>query len=164
MDVSIVISDSVLSFVAFYSAYRLFNYVTMSAKIAAIGILIIGLTSFIGFINHFGIKQTAPFGTFFGGVSNYLGVPFIGLAFATLIIRNKKVSYLLITLFVIIYVVFTYFYSFPILPTVLGGIAMFTIIGVSVSKMRENITFSMFGIMGAILILIAGLVIGTEGK
>lgn len=164
MDTSIIISDGVLSSVAFYTAFQLFRSGPSFAKVAATGILIIGLASFIGFINHFGIPQTAPFGSFFGGLSNFLGVPFIGLSFAMLSIKNKKLPTLLIALFIVIYVIFTYFYSLPILPTVLGSISMLTIITVSISKARENSTFSILGILGAILIIMAGLFIGTEGK
>lgn len=164
MDISIVISDGVLSSVAFYSAFQLFRSGLSFAKVAATGILIIGLASFVGFINHFGIPQTASFGKFFGGLSNFMGVPLIGLAFAMLVFKNTRLSTLLIALFLIIYIVFTHFYSFPILPTLLGSISMLTIITVSISKIRENSSFSILGIIGAILIIVAGLVIGTEGK
>ena len=164
MDTSIIISDGVLSSVAFYIAFQLFRSKQSFAKVAATGILIIGLTSFIGFINHFGVHEAAPFGKFFGGLSNFLGVPLIGLAFAMLVLKNKKLSSLLISLFLTIYIVFTYFYSLPTFPMILGSISMITIIAVSISKIRENSTFSTVGIIGATLIIIAGLVIGTEGK
>ena len=164
MDISIIISDGVLSSVAFYTAFKLFRSGLSFAKVSATGILIIGLTSFIGFINHFGIPQTAPFGRFFGGLSNFLGVPLIGLAFAMLVFKNERLSTFLIALFIIIYILFTYSYSLPILPMILGSISMLTIVTVSASKIKEKPTFSFLGIIGAILIIVAGLVVGTEGK
>jgi glucitol/sorbitol PTS system EIIB component len=164
MDVSIIISDGVLSFTAFYTSYMLYRYNGKYSKIAAIGILIIGLTSFTGFINHFGIKETAPFGVFFGNLSNFMGVPLIGLAFLLLIFNNKNLSFLFILLVVLLYIVFSYLYVNPLLPTILGGISMLVIISVSLAKMKQNTAFSILGITGALLILTAGLVIGTEGK
>lgn len=164
MDVSIIISDGVLSFTAFYVTYMLCRYENIFSKIAAIGIFIIGLTSFTGFINHFGIKETAPFGIFFGNLSNFMGVPFIGLAFLLLIFNHKNLSFFLISLVILLYIVFTYFYINPLLPTILGGISMLIIISISLAKIKQNTAFSILGITGALLILTAGLVIGTEGK
>ncbi|MCE9500936.1 MAG: hypothetical protein K8R21_10625, partial [Leptospira sp.] len=137
---------------------------SFAGRAGTYGFLIIGTSAGLGSIHFLGIGMLDPVYHFLVGLSSYAGVPLIGIGYYHLGIKRIHDSALLpiFGALLVAYVVFTYFIPIPILATVLGGTAMVMVIIVCLRKLSGGTKNSaLFGIAGAVLFILAGLVIGT---
>ncbi|MBM9502592.1 hypothetical protein JWG44_20260 [Leptospira sp. 201903071] len=167
MQLSTVFSDFILCIVSIFTALQLKNSISYSKSAGFLGFLLIGIPAGLGSIHFFGITFLDPIYRFMVGVAGFVGVPLIGTGFFHLGIRKleKKLLYPIAGILLLVYVLFTYVLVFPLLSTVLGGVAMGIAIFACIRKNSGATKVpAMYGILGAILFILAGLVIGTTGS
>ncbi|TGN14033.1 DUF6962 family protein [Leptospira ilyithenensis] len=165
MQLSTFFSDFFLSIVSLYAAFRLNRLTSVSGIAGTYAFAIIGISAGLGSIHFLGISALDPIYRFFVGLSGYVGVVLIGVAYFHLGIRKlvRNQLFLIVGILFIVYIVFGYFVSFPILSTILGGISMLLVIFVCIRKISKEKTSAVYGLAGAALFILAGLVIGTKG-
>lgn len=165
MVLSTFLSDLFLSLVSLSVAYRFFGKSSIPSRSALYGFAIIGISAGLGSIHFLGINTLDPIYRFFVGLSGCLGVPLLGLAFFHFSFRSisEKTFFLLITILFVLYLVFAYLVPLPIYSTVVGGIAMLIVLVSSIIRFPKHNQAAMMGIVGAVLFILAGLVIGTKG-
>ncbi|MCG6146690.1 hypothetical protein CH354_16645 [Leptospira levettii] len=165
MVLSTFLSDLFLSLVSLSVAYRFFGKSSIPSRSALYGFAIIGISAGLGSIHFLGINTLDPIYRFFVGLSGCLGVPLLGLAFFHFSFRSisEKTFFLLITILFVLYLVFAYLAPLPIYSTVVGGIAMVIVLVSSIIRFPKHNQAAMMGIVGAVLFILAGLVIGTKG-
>ncbi|TGL05078.1 hypothetical protein EHQ75_17415 [Leptospira levettii] len=166
MVLSTFLSDLFLSLVSLSVAYRFFGKSSIPSRSALYGFAIIGISAGLGSIHFLGINTLDPIYRFFVGLSGCLGVPLLGLAFFHFSFRSisEKTFFLLITILFVLYLVFAYLVPLPIYSTVVGGIAMVIVLVSSIIRFPKHNQAAMMGIVGAVLFILAGLVIGTKGS
>lgn len=167
MQLSTAISDLILSVVAIYAALRTANSASVSRTAGFLGLLSIGVSAGLGTIHFLGIGVLDLVYRFSVGLAGYVGVPLIGVGFFHLGIKKleRNALYPIAGILLLVYVIFSYVVPFPLLSTVLGGLAMITAIVVCIRKNSGgNKVPALYGILGAILFILAGLVIGTTGS
>ncbi|TGK31620.1 hypothetical protein EHQ05_00375 [Leptospira yasudae] len=167
MQLSTVFSDLILSLVAILAAFQIRNSSSYSRTAGFLGFLTIGVSAGLGTIHFLGIGLLDPVYRFSVGLASFVGVPLIGVGFFHLGIKKleKNSLYPIAGVLLLIYVVFGYLLPFPLLSTVLGGLAMVTAILVCIRKNSGGTKVAaLYGILGAILFILAGLVIGTTGS
>lgn len=166
MVLSTFLSDLFLSLVSLSVAYRFFGKSSIPSRSALYGFAIIGISAGLGSIHFLGINTLDPIYRFFVGLSGCLGVPLLGLAFFHFSFRSisEKTFFLLITILFVLYLVFAYLVPLPIYTTVVGGIAMLIVLLSSIIRFPKHNQAAMMGIVGAVLFILAGLVIGTKGS
>ncbi|MCW7506778.1 hypothetical protein EHQ96_03880 [Leptospira levettii] len=166
MVLSTFLSDLFLSLVSLSVAYRFFGKSSIPSRSALYGFAIIGISAGLGSIHFLGINTLDPIYRFFVGLSGCLGVPLLGLAFFHFSFRSisEKTFFLLITILFVLYLVFAYLVPLPIYSTVVGGIAMLIVLLSSIIRFPKHNQAAMMGIVGAVLFILAGLVIGTKGS
>ncbi|MCW7466006.1 hypothetical protein ND860_09945 [Leptospira levettii] len=166
MVLSTFLSDLLLSLVSLSVAYRFFGKSSIPSRSALYGFAIIGISAGLGSIHFLGINTLDPIYRFFVGLSGCLGVPLLGLAFFHFSFRSisEKTFFLLITILFVLYLVFAYLVPLPIYSTVVGGIAMLIVLLSSIIRFPKHNQAAMMGIVGAVLFILAGLVIGTKGS
>ncbi|MCW7474880.1 DUF6962 family protein [Leptospira levettii] len=166
MVLSTFLSDLLLSLVSLSVAYRFFGKSSIPSRSALYGFAIIGISAGLGSIHFLGINTLDPIYRFFVGLSGCLGVPLLGLAFFHFSFRSisEKTFFLLITILFVLYLVFAYLVPLPIYSTVVGGIEMLIVLLSSIIRFPKHNQAAMMGIVGAVLFILAGLVIGTKGS
>ncbi|TGL76488.1 DUF6962 family protein [Leptospira yasudae] len=167
MQLSTVFSDLILSLVGIFAALQIRNSASYSRTAGFLGFLTIGVSAGLGTIHFLGIGLLDPVYRFSVGLASFVGVPLIGVGFFHLGIKKleKNSLYPIAGVLLLIYVVFGYVLPFPLLSTVLGGLAMVTAILVCIRKNSGGTKVAaLYGILGAILFILAGLVIGTTGS
>jgi len=166
MQFTTVISDLILCVASIFMVMQLNRSSSFAKKAGTYGFFIIGTSAGLGSIHFWGITTLDPVYHFFVGLSNYVGVPLIGIGYFHIGINKIKEPMLLpiFGVLFLVYIVFGYFVSFPLLATILGGLAMGVVIIASIRNLSGGTKdAAMFGISGAILFILAGLVIGTTG-
>ncbi|TGL58143.1 hypothetical protein EHQ58_12235 [Leptospira ognonensis] len=166
MVLSTFLSDFLLSFVSFYMAYRFKGLSSISARAALYAFAIIGISAGLGSIHFLGIHTLDPIYRFFVGLSGCVGVPLLGVSFFHFGFKalTEKLFFFKIAALFVIFLLITYFYAVPIYPTLVGAISMLIIIIVSIQKFSREKSGAFYGFAGAILFILAGLVIGTSGS
>ncbi|XDD51020.1 hypothetical protein AB3N59_04360 [Leptospira sp. WS92.C1] len=167
MQLSTVFSDLILSVVSIFVALQIRNSSSYPRSAGFLGFFVIGISAGLGTIHFLGIGILDPVYRFAVGLSGFVGVPLIGTAFYHLGIKKleKKSLYPIAGILFLIYIAFAYVIPFPLLSTILGGLAMATAIFACIRKNSGgNKVAALYGILGAILFILAGLVIGTTGS
>ncbi|TGL26005.1 hypothetical protein EHQ46_00545 [Leptospira yanagawae] len=166
MVLSTFLSDSFLSLVSLFVAYQFLGKSAIPSRSAFYGFSIIGISAGLGAIHFLGINTLDSIYRFFVGLSGCLGVPLLGVSFFHFTFRSvsTKTFYLLIALLFALYLVFGYLYPLPIYSTVVGGIAMAIVLVSSIIRFPKHANAAIMGIVGAVLFILAGLVIGTKGS
>ncbi|AAS71580.1 hypothetical protein RBB68_15235 [Leptospira interrogans] len=167
MQLTTVFSDFILSLVSIFVAIQIKNETSYSKSAGFIGFLAIGISAGLGTIHFLGIEVLDPIYRFAVGFASFVGVPLIGTGFFHIGIKKLKKNNLYPVGGVLLsfYLIFGYIFPLPIVSTVLGGISMITAILVCIRKNSgENKVPALYGILGAILFILAGLVIGTSGS
>lgn len=167
MQLSTVFSDFILSLVSIFVAIQIRNGTSYSKSAGFIGFLTIGISAGLGTIHFLGIEVLDPIYRFAVNLASFAGVPLLGTGFFHIGIKKLKKKYLYPVGGVLLFLdlIFGYVFPLPILSTALGGISMITAILVCIRKNSgENKVPALYGILGAILFILAGLVIGTTGS
>ncbi|WP_017852877.1 DUF6962 family protein [Leptospira interrogans serovar Szwajizak] len=167
MQLTTVFSDFILSLVSIFVAIQIKNETSYSRSAGFIGFLAIGISAGLGTIHFLGIEVLDPIYRFAVGFASFVGVPLIGTGFFHIGIKKLKKNNLYPVGGVLLsfYLIFGYIFPLPIVSTVLGGFSMITVILVCIRKNSgENKVPALYGILGAILFILAGLVIGTSGS
>ncbi|WP_061223774.1 hypothetical protein [Leptospira weilii] len=167
MQLSTVFSDFILSFVSIFVAIQIKNITSYSKAVGFLGFIAIGISAGLGAIHFLGIEILDPIYRFSVGFASFVGVPLIGTGFFHIGIKKleKNFIYPIAGVFIFLYIIFGYIFLFPLLSTALGGVAMITVILVCIRKNSgETKIPALYGILGAILFILAGLVIGTTGS
>ncbi|WP_411822135.1 DUF6962 family protein [Leptospira sp. 'Mane'] len=166
MQLSTFLSDFLLSIVSLYTAFRLNRLSSVSGLSGTYAFGIIGISAALGSIHFLGISALDPIYRFFVGLSGFVGVSLIGVAFFHLGIRKlvRNQLFLIIGILFIGYIVFGYLVSFPIMSTLPGAVSMIIVIFVCIRKISKENTAAIYGLAGAVLFILAGLVIGTKGS
>ncbi|TGL96602.1 hypothetical protein EHQ76_15845 [Leptospira barantonii] len=167
MQLSTVFSDLILSLVALYVAFQIRSAASYARTAGFFGFLTIGVSAGLGVIHFLGIGILDPVYRFSVGLASFVGVPLIGIGFFHIGIKKleKNSLYPIAGVLFLLYVIFGYVFPFPLLSTALGGIAMVTVILVCIRKNSGGTKVAaLYGILGAILFILAGLVIGTTGS
>ncbi|EMJ91921.1 DUF6962 family protein [Leptospira alstonii] len=167
MQLSTVFSDFILSLVSVFAAIQIRNAASYSRTSGFVGFLTIGISAGLGTIHFFGIELLDPIYRFCVGLASFVGVPLIGIGFFHIGIKKleRNTFYPIAGVLLILYVIFGYVFPFPLLSTVLGGAAMVTAILVCIRKNSGTTKVAaLYGILGAILFILAGLAIGTTGS
>lgn len=166
MVLSTFLSDLFLSLVSLFVAFQFVGKSAIPSRSAFYGFAIIGISAGLGAIHFLGISTLDSIYKFFVGLSGCVGVPLLGIAFFHFSFRSvsEKTFYLLITILFVLYLVFGYLHPLPIYSTVVGGIAMFIVLISSIIRFPKRGNAAIMGIVGAVLFILAGLVIGTKGS
>jgi hypothetical protein len=166
MILSTFASDLVLCLVSFFVAYKFVGFSSIPTRAALYGFTIIAISAGLGSIHFLGINSLDLVYRFFVGLSGCVGVPLLGLAFFHLGIKplSEKLFYIKILSMFVAFLLFVYYYPIALYPTVVGGISMAIIILVGILRLKNHNTAALFAICGAVLFILAGLVIGTSGK
>ncbi|EMO38826.1 DUF6962 family protein [Leptospira noguchii] len=167
MQLSTVFSDFILSLVSIIVAIQIRNETSYPRSAGFIGFLMIGISAGLGTIHFLGIEVLDPIYRFAVSMASFVGVPLIGTGFFHIGIKKLKKNNLYPVGGVLLFLclIFGYVFPLPILSTALGGISMITAILVCIRKNSgENRVPALYGILGAILFILAGLVIGTTGS
>ncbi|TGM52905.1 hypothetical protein [Leptospira adleri] len=167
MQLSTVFSDFILCIVSVFTALQLKNSTSYSKSAGFLGFLLIGIPAGFGTVHFLGITFLDPIYRFTVELAGFVGVPLIGTGFFHLGIRKleKNLLYPIAGVLFLIYIIFTYVAVFPLLSTALGGIAMGVAIFACIRKNSGTTKVpALYGILGAILFILAGLVIGTTGS
>ena len=147
-------------------AYRFKGLSSIPARAALYAFAIIGISAGLGSIHFLGINALDSIYRFFVGMSGCVGVPLLGVAFYHFGFKHltEKLFFIKIASLFIVYLLLTYFYPVPIYSTVVGAISMVIVIIVSLKKLSRERMGALYGLAGAILFILAGLVIGTNGS
>lgn len=166
MVISTFFSDLVLSIVSLAMAYRFKGLNSIPARAGLYAFAIIGISAGLGSLHFLGILTLDPIYRFFVGLAGCVAVPLIGVSFFHFGIKpfTEKLFFLKILGLFVAYLVFVYFFPIPLYGTVVGGIAMLIVIIVSAKKLPSERSGAIYGLIGAVLFILAGLVIGTKGS
>jgi hypothetical protein len=146
-------------------AYRFKGLSSIPARSALYAFAIIGISAGLGSIHFLGITVLDPIYKFFVGLSGCLGVPLLGVAFFHFGIKplTEKLFFIKIAALFIAYLLFAYVFPVALYSTLVGAVSMVIVIIVSSKKISREKMGAIFGLVGAILFILAGLVIGTKG-
>lgn len=166
MVLSTFVSDLFLSLVSLYVAFRFVGKSAIPARSALYGFAIIGISAGLGSIHFLGFHTLDDIYRFFVGLSGCLGVPLLGLAYFHFSFRSisEKTFFLFIAILFVLYLLFSYLSPLPIYSTIVGGIAMVIVLVSSIIRFPKHANAAILGIVGAVLFIVAGLVIGTKGS
>lgn len=158
MQLSTAFSDFILSFVSIFVAIQIKNITSYSKAAGLFGFISIGISAGLGTIHFLGIEILDPIYHFSVGLASFVGVPLIGTGFFHIGIKKLEKNFIYPIAGILIFL-------FPLLSTTLGGIAMIMVVLVCIRKNSgETKIPALYGILGAILFILAGLVIGTTGS
>ncbi|TGL59053.1 DUF6962 family protein [Leptospira sarikeiensis] len=168
MQISTAISDLVLAIAAAWAALSVQTSAkgNVSKKGGAYGLFLIALGAFFGVIFFLGGNWITPIYRPIVHIAGVVGVPWIGIAFfnAGLGKINPK-TWNLLSLILLILAILDYLYSLGIYSTIIGGVSLVFVIVVCIRKYKGNQkTAALYGIAGALLFILSGLVIGTVGS
>ncbi|PJZ68008.1 hypothetical protein CH373_18415 [Leptospira perolatii] len=168
MQINTALSDLLLAVVALFAAYRLH----MSAKgninklSGAWGLYSIALGAAFGSLFFFGFSVIEPVYRPIARFAAEVGVPWLGLGFlgACLVKINHRtwatVSGVLIVLFIL-----DVMYRLGNYSLIIGALSFIIVIVSCIRKYGgQNKIASLYGILGALLFIFAGLFIGTQGE
>ncbi|ABZ95256.1 Hypothetical protein LBF_2776 [Leptospira biflexa serovar Patoc strain 'Patoc 1 (Ames)'] len=166
MVLSTFLTDLFLSLVSLSVAYRFVGKSAIPSRSALYGFAIIGISAGLGAVHFLGFHALDDIYRFFVGLAGCLGVPLLGLAFFHFSFRSisEKTFFLFIGVLFGLYLVFSYVAPLPIYSTVVGGIAMAIVLLSSIIRFPKHANAAILGIVGAVLFILAGLVIGTKGS
>ena len=161
MQISTAISDGVLAAVAFWSARLAF---VAGARPGALGFALVALAALAGVFRFSVAPAVLPVHSFASGVAGQVGIPLIAAAFVALVFPlNTDVAreVVLAALLMILFLTFRFVFPLPIYSTFIGGLAAVAIVaaGARISPDSAGI----FAIVGAIVLVGAGLGVGTKG-
>lgn len=166
MVLSTFASDLVLSLVSFFLAYQFKSASSIPYRALLYGFSIIAISAGLGSVHFLGVHVLDPIYRFFVGLAGCVGVPLLGVAFYHIGIKPLSERFFFIKMISMFvgFLVFVYVYPIALYSTVVSGIAMAIVIIVGIMRWKRNNTSSILAICGAVLFILAGLVIGTHGK
>lgn len=161
MQLSTALSDGILALVSFYSAWAVY---VAGSKSGAAGLALVGIASLAGVFRFSFLEQLAPVHSFFSALAGQVGIPVIGLTFLFLVFRLPESGYLgmIAALLLVLCVVNRWFLPIPLYGIVVAGLGALAIIIASVRMLPS--TAGILGIAGAVVLVLAGLAIGTSGN
>ncbi|GBF49658.1 putative membrane protein [Leptospira ryugenii] len=165
MVISTFLSDLFLSIVSLWIASRFWALSSVAARASFLGFGIIGISAGLGSLHFAGLTFHDPLYHFFVAMSGAVAVPLIGLAFFHLGIKSLSQNFFLIKVLsmTIGFLIFTYVFPFGLYQTIVGAVSMLVVIIVCLKKIGREQKGALLGLLGAVLFIVAGLVIGTKG-
>lgn len=168
MQLSTAISDLVLALVSTWAGLGVLSSAkgNVSKRGGAWGLFTIAAGAYFGTAFFLGATWVSPVYRPIVQFAGVVGVPWIGIAFFSAGFRKLDqktwtlVSGILIALFVLDYLLFLGQYA-----TAIGAVSLITVLVVSIRKYgKSSKTPALYGILGSLLFMLAGLVIGTSGS
>ncbi len=166
MVISTFLSDFFLSCVSLFMAYKFKGLSSVSARAALYAFSFVGISAGLGSLHFLGVNAIDPVYKFTIGLAGCVGVPLLGVSFFHFGIRplSDKLFFFKFFGMLIAFLCFTYIYPFPLYATIASGLAMVIVIVVSILKFSRERNGAILGLVGAVLFVLAGLVIGTSGS
>ena len=160
---STVVSDGLLALVCISCAARLYYTVEGPHRVAAIGILSVGLAASAGAVRFSGVDRAVPIHDALSNSASSVGMALVGACWvATVAGAPEPVSLAMALVLVLAQRIArgNHWAWWPQLAATIGMIGALTAGGVALSV---NPTAGALGIGGAVTVALAGLVIGTDG-
>lgn len=162
MQLSTVLSDAVLALVSFWAAWIVYN---AGLRPGAIAFLLTGAAAFAGVLRFSVLPQILPVHSMLSAMAGQVGVPLLGLSFAHAVFRFPATSLQVEAAGVALLAVFLvnrFLFPIPLYATVIGGIGALIIL---VAGARSMVSIAgALAMGGAIVLVVAGLVIGSSGE
>ncbi len=166
MQLSTAISDLVLALVATWVGLGLRSSAkgNVPKTGAAWGLFSIALGAYLGVVFFLGGVWISPVYRPVVQFAGEVGVPWIGIGFfAAGFGKVDKKTWTLLTGILLVLFVLDFVLSLGQYSTAIGAVALITALIVSIRKYGKSKTPALYGILGSLLFMLAGLVIGTSG-
>ncbi|TGJ98829.1 hypothetical protein EHQ53_11500 [Leptospira langatensis] len=168
MQISTAISDLVLAVSATWAGLRALSSAkgSLPKRGGAWGLFAVAAGAFLGVIFFLGGDWITGIYRFVVQFAGTVGIPWIGIAFFS--IGYSKVSarnwYVLSAALAVLFILDS-LYALGPYSTAIGAVAFVTVLVVSIQKYKgSHKTAALYGIAGALLFILGGLVIGTVGQ
>ncbi|MCE9597456.1 MAG: hypothetical protein K8S54_05760 [Spirochaetia bacterium] len=161
MQLSTVISDAVLAGVSFYCAWGVY---LAGSRYGAIGLGLVGLASLAGVFRFSVLPQIAPLHSMLSGMAGQVGIPLLALSFLSAVFQIPSTDSKILVLGGLLLIAFLFnrlVFSIPAYGIVIGGLAALAIVIAGVRALPG--TAGLLAIAGAIILIVAGLAIGSSG-
>ncbi|MBL8018068.1 MAG: hypothetical protein JNM27_00260 [Leptospirales bacterium] len=162
MQLSTVLSDGVLAVVSFWAAWIVYN---AGLRPGAIAFLLTGAAAFAGVLRFSVFPGIVPVHSTLSAMAGQVGIPLLGLSFAHAVFRVPVTTLQLEAAGVALLAVCLvnrFVFPIPFYATVIGGIGALIIIVAGVRSMVS--VAGVLAIGGAIVLIVAGLAIGSSGE
>lgn len=167
MQISTAISDLVLAIFAAWAGLSVQTSAkgNVSKKGGAYGLFLIGLGALLGVVFFLGGNWISPIYRPIVHIAGVVGVPWIGIAFFHAGFgKIDGKTWNLLSLILLVLAILSYLYPLGLYSTLIGAIALIAVLVVCIQKYKgSNKTTALYGIAGALLFILSGLVIGTVG-
>lgn len=161
MQISNIIYDGFVFLTGCYGFY--INW--KAQRVASVGFLLAGLAGLLGSIKYAGFVGIQPVHGAFSGAAAMIGLPLIAYGFFSL--RNsleEKKALIILAVLLVFFVLFRFIYISELYRTVVSGLSILLILVVCIAEIRRIVSLPVIlGIIGAIVVPMSGLLIGTEG-
>lgn len=162
IQLSTVISDGILALVAFGACLWLRG---RGERYASTGFLLMGIAAFIGTVRHAVNPELAELHGFVSDLAACTGLPLIGVQYLSTCFKQPGPDGRMITMgtSVVGFAAFGLAFPVPLYGTIVGAIAMLAVIAGAARCMPHHPKRASAAIAGALTLMLAGLVIGTDG-
>lgn len=168
MQISTAISDLVLALVSTWVGLSLYasGKGSVSKRGGAWGFFSIALGAYMGTVFFLGGGWISPVYRPVVQFAGEVGVPWIGIGFfAAGFGKVDKKTWTILTAALIALFIFDLLFGLGQYATAIGAVSFITVLVVSIRKYgKSHKTPALYGILGALLFMLAGLVIGTVGS
>ena len=161
---STAISDLALVIGTLYFTPRLFRTGKADAKIAVIAFCMIAFAAFLGMFFWQISGFLAPVYRFSSSFAGKVAIPLLALCFLSVSVKRIEQMPLLALVLVVLFVMFEYLFAIASYRILIGGLSMLAIIYSGYNWLGKNRNTALFAIGGAVLTLLAGLAVGTQGN
>lgn len=163
MALSTAITDALLAVACGVAAVPLLRApAPLAGRIGGYGLGLVGLAAALGALRFAGVGDVAPVHDTLSRLAGFVGVPWIGVAWATAGRPDRDAR--LGAGLVFVGGTIAHLAGLTAWRTGAGGLAMAAVIGVALTGLaRGRPEGAAFGAGGALLTLLAGLAVGTEG-
>jgi len=158
-----VATDLILAAATFGPGFKLGRTSRPGHLAAAFGLCIVGTAALLGAIRYAGLDAIADIHLFVSQMGGAVGTPMLGVATAAAIYALSPRPQLLAAGILFAGFALDAAFAIPGYRTIAGGLGMVLCIAMGAVLVRRGDMTGVFAIAGAILIAIAGLVIGSRG-
>ena len=160
---SVAVSDAVLALVCLSGAVYFFS--SRFSLSAAPGFALVGAAACLGVLRFAFVPELKEIHSLVSTMAGQIGMPLLGFAFflagwRTLAIRTQLAVLFLLA---ILFVLFHFLIPFKLYGILIGGVAMVVVIAAGVKQSSQR-DFALPATVGAVLVILAGLVVRGEGE
>ncbi|MBX2803334.1 MAG: hypothetical protein KTR31_36980 [Myxococcales bacterium] len=156
-------TDAVLAVVALGAGFRLLRH-GAGAATAGVGLFLVGVAAVFGVVRFSGVDTLAPTHWGVSRLASLVGVPLVGVGWATEIGWPDRAQQVRPYAFVLLLVAAVALIAVPLYGTVIGALGMGLVAMASLVVLRRAPMVAAFGLLGASGVAVSGLVILGEGS